>query len=306
MGHGHAHGPVLEGIPIGARRPDQRKRLAAVFGLVTCYMVAEVVGGLVTNSLALLADAGHMLSDAGALALSLFALWIGERPATPRRTFGYYRAEILAALLNGATLIAIAIYIFIEAYERFREPPEVLGGLVMVIATGGLLVNLVGLWILKAGRNESLNVRGAWLHVLTDALGSVGAIMGGALIYLFGWAWADPMVSVLIALLVLYSSWDLLKQSVAVLMEGAPGNLDVDQVRNAIRAVPSVRGVHDLHVWSIASGMVALSAHVTVKSDRPASVTLGAIREELQRRFGIDHVTIQVQPEGMSERPTDV
>ena len=306
MGHRHTHGPVLEGIPIGATRRGQRKRLAVVLGLVTCYMVAEVVGGLVTNSLALLADAGHMLSDAGALALSLFALWIAERPATPRRTFGYYRTEILAALLNGATLIAIAIYIFIEAYERFREPPEVLGGLVMVIATGGLLVNLVGLWILKAGRNESLNVRGAWLHVLTDALGSVGAIIGGAMIYLFGWGWADPLVSVIIALLVLYSSWDLLKQSVAVLMEGAPGNLDVDQVRDAIRAVPSVRGVHDLHVWSITSGMVALSAHVTVKGDGPASVTLGAIRDELQRRFGIDHVTIQAEPEGMFERPTAV
>jgi cobalt-zinc-cadmium efflux system protein len=306
MGHGHEHGPALETIPAGVRRREHRKRLVVVLGLVTCYMVAEVIGGLVTNSLALLADAGHMLSDAGALALSLFALWIAERPATPRRTFGYYRTEILAALLNGATLIAIAIYIFVEAYERFREPPVVLGGLMMGIATGGLLVNLAGLRILKAGRNESLNVRGAWLHVLTDALGSVGAIVGGALIYLFGWGWADPLVSVIIALLVLYSSWDLLKQSVAVLMEGAPGNLDVDQVRDAIRAMPSVRGVHDLHVWSITSGMVALAAHVTVQGDEPAGATLQAIRDELGRRFGIDHVTIQVEPEGMSEAPTVV
>lgn len=306
MGHGHEHGPALETIPSGVRRRGHRERLVVVLGLVTCYMVAEVIGGLVTNSLALLADAGHMLSDAGALALSLFALWIAERPATPRRTFGYYRTEILAALVNGATLVAIAIYIFVEAYERFREPPVVLGGLMMVIATGGLLVNLVGLWILKAGRNESLNVRGAWLHVLTDALGSVGAIIGGALIYLFGWGWADPLVSVIIALLVLYSSWDLLKQSVAVLMEGAPGNLDVDQVRDAIRAMPSVRGVHDLHVWSITSGMVVLAAHVTVQGDEPAGATLQAIRDELRRRFGIDHVTIQVEPEGMFERPTAV
>lgn len=306
MGNGHEHGPAADAIPTGVRRREHRQRLVVVIGLVTCYMVAEVIGGLVTNSLALLADAGHMFSDAGALALSLFALWIAERPATPRRTFGYYRTEILAALLNGATLIAIAIYIFVEAYERFREPPVVLGGLMMGIATGGLLVNVVGLGLLKTAQNESLNMRGAWLHVLTDALGSVGAIIGGALIYLFGWGWADPLVSVIIALLVLYSSWDLLKQSVAVLMEGAPGNLDVDQVRDAIRAVPLVCSVHDLHVWSITSGMVALSAHVSVRGEDSALATLQAIRDELGRRFGINHVTVQVEPEGMSERPTPV
>ena len=266
---GHSHGES------GVGRRGHPRRLGIVLALVSAYLVAEVVGGLLTNSLALLADAGHMLSDAAALALSLFAIWIAERPATPARTYGYYRTEILAALVNGATLIAIAIYIFIEAFQRFRAPPEVLGGLMMTFAAGGLVVNLAGLWILNAGRGESLNMRGAWLHVLTDALGSVGAIVGGALIYFFGWSWADPAVSVLIGLLVLYSSWGLLKESVAVLMEGTPGQIDVDAVRDAIASVPAVRGVHDLHVWSITSGMVALSAHVTVE---PAGTLSGRWR----------------------------
>jgi cobalt-zinc-cadmium efflux system protein len=273
-----------------------------VLALVSVYIVAEVVGGLLTNSLALLADAGHMLSDAAALGLSLFALWIAERPPSATRTYGYYRTEILAALVNGATLVAIAIYIFIEAVERFREPPEVLGGLMMAIASGGLLVNLVGLWILNAGRGESLNMRGAWLHVFTDALGSVGAIVGGVLIYFFGWSWADPVVSVLIGLLVLYSSWRLLKESVAVLMEGVPGAINVDDVRDAIASVPAVRGVHDLHVWSITSGLVALSAHVVVESANSMQPALSAIQTELSRRFAIEHATIQVETNVLGER----
>ncbi len=292
---GHSHGES------GVGRRGHRRRLAIVLALVSAYLVAEVVGGLLTNSLALLADAGHMLSDAAALALSLFAIWIAERPATPARTYGYYRTEILAALVNGATLIAIVIYIFIEAFQRFRAPPEVMGGLMMTIAAGGLVVNLSGLWILNAGRDESLNMWGAWLHVLTDALGSVGAILGGALIYFFGWSWADPAVSVLIGLLVLYSSWGLLRESVAVLMEGTPGQIDVDAVRDAIASVPAVRGVHDLHVWSITSGLVALSAHVSVEPAGYTQQTLQAIRDELDRRFKIDHATIQLEAHGHGE-----
>ncbi|MDV3295109.1 MAG: cation diffusion facilitator family transporter [Brachybacterium paraconglomeratum] len=294
-GSGHAHGGANAG------RRGNRRRLALVLALVLAYIVVEVVGGLLTNSLALLADAGHMLSDAAALALSLFALWIAERPATPTRTYGYYRTEILAALVNGATLVAIAIYIFVEAIERFRAPPEVMGGLMMAIAAGGLVVNLAGLWILNAGRGESLNLQGAWLHVLTDALGSVGAVLGGALVYFFGWSWADPAVSVLIGLLVLYSSWSLLKDAVAVLMEGVPGGIDVDEVRDAIIAVPAVQGVHDLHVWSITSGLVALSAHVTVAPADYTPRTLKLIRDALHRRFGINHVTVQLEAEGSRE-----
>ncbi|MGH7458092.1 MAG: cation diffusion facilitator family transporter, partial [Longimicrobiaceae bacterium] len=215
--HGHAHG--------GSAGSRNRERLAITLGLVTFYMVVEVVGGLLTNSLALLADAGHMLSDAGALALSLFAIWIAQKPATSKHTYGYYRTEILAALANGATLVAISIYIFVEAYQRFDDPPEVQGALMMGIAVGGLAINLIGLWILNAGKGESLNVRGAWLHVLSDALGSVGAILAGGLIWAFGWNWADPAASVTIGLLVLYSSWALLKETVAVLMEGTPGHI---------------------------------------------------------------------------------
>jgi cobalt-zinc-cadmium efflux system protein len=292
--HGHAHG--------GTAGAQNKKRLAITLGLVTVYMVAEVVGGLLTNSLALLADAGHMLSDAGALALSLFAIRIAQKPPTPQHTYGYYRTEILAALANGATLVAISIYIFIEAFQRFGEPPHVQGALMMGIAVGGLAINLAGLWILNAGKGESLNVRGAWLHVLTDALGSVGAIAAGALIWAFGWAWADPAASVLIGVLVLYSSWALLKETVAVLMEGTPGHIDVDEVRETIRAVPGVCSVHDLHVWTITSGMVSLSAHVCVEEGQLGQPILRKIRATLHDRFGIDHMTIQLEHEGFEER----
>lgn len=296
--HGHAHG--------GSAGSRNKKRLAITLGLVTLYMVVEVVGGLLTNSLALLADAGHMLSDAGALALSLFAIWIAQKPATSKHTYGYYRTEILAALANGATLVAISIYIFIEAYQRFDEPPEVQGALMMGIAVGGLLINLIGLWILNAGKGESLNVRGAWLHVLSDALGSVGAIVAGGLIWVFGWNWADPAASVTIGLLVLYSSWALLKETVAVLMEGTPGHIDVDEVRNTIREIPGVCSVHDLHVWTITSGLVSLSAHVCVEDGWLGQRILRAIRDPLHDRFGIDHVTIQLEHEGFEEPKTAV
>lgn len=300
MGHGHDHGAGGRGHEYGGRGAN-RRRLAIVLALVMAYMVAEVVGGLATNSLALLADAGHMASDAGALALSLFAIWIARRPPTPRRSYGYYRTEILAALVNGATLVAISIFIFVEAWERFRDPPAVQGAPMMAIAAGGLVVNLLGLWILNAGRGESLNVRGAWLHVLTDAMGSVGAILGAAAIWGFGWAWADPMVSVLIGMLVIFSSWNLLRETVAVLMESAPASVDVDAVRDEIMSVSGVGAVHDLHVWSITSGMVALSAHACVPDGRPGDVMLAALRERLHARFGIDHVTIQIEREPCGE-----
>jgi cobalt-zinc-cadmium efflux system protein len=292
-GHGHAHGPES-----AEARARNARRLSIVLGLAAAYMVAEVVGAALTNSLALLADAGHMLSDSGALALSLFALWIGQRPPTLTHTYGFHRTEILAALANGATLVAISVYIFVEAYRRMGAPPEVEGGMMMAIAVGGLGVNLVGLWVLSGGRAESLNVQGAWLHVLTDALGSVGAIIAGALIWGFGWAWADPVASVLIGLLVLYSSWALLRETVGVLMEGVPSHIEVDEVRGAIDDLPGVVSAHDLHVWTITSGMVALSAHVTVRDPGPPGALLSDIRTVLHDRFGIHHVTVQIEPEG--------
>ena len=291
MGAGHDHGSGS-----GTAGAQNRRRLAITLGLVTVYMVAEVIGGLLTNSLALLADAGHMLSDAGALALSLFAIWIAQKPPTRQRSYGYYRTEILAALANGATLVAVSSYIFYEAWQRFGEPPHVQGELMMAIAGGGLLVNLAGLWILNAGRAESLNARGAWLHVLTDALGSVGAIVARALIWAFGWAWADPAASVIIGLLVIYSSWALLKETVGVLMEAAPGHIDVDEVLLSMKQLPGVTAVHDLHVWTITSGMISLSAHVTAAGDRPSSALLRQLRTLLQDRFGIDHITVQLEP----------
>ena len=205
--------------------------------LAASYMVAEVVGGLITNSLALLADAGHMFSDTAALGLGLFAVWLAERPATSRRTYGYYRTEILAALANGAALVAVSLYIFAEAYHRLRQPPEVQGAAMMWIAVGGLGVNLLGLWILSGGRDTNLNVRGAWLHVLTDTLGSIGAIAAGGLIWAFRWYLADPLISALIGLLVVYSAWQLVAESVSVLMESAPRGIDVDEVRNAMAEI---------------------------------------------------------------------
>ena len=288
------------------QRSASKRALLLTLVLAGGYMVAEIVGGLITNSLALLADAGHMFSDVAALGLSLFAIWIAERPPTPQRTYGYYRTEILAALVNGAALIAVSLYIFIEAYRRLIQPPEVMGAVMMWIAMGGLVINLLGLWILRAGRDESLNVRGAWLHVLTDALGSVGAIIAGALIWAFGWNWVDAAISAFIGLLVIYSAWRLVMESVHVLMESAPRGIDVDEVRQTIAATPGVIGVHDLHVWTITSGLDSLSAHVVAEETESHADLLKRLRLALHERFGIDHITIQIEPDGFDERPTPV
>ncbi len=298
MGAGHSHphhGPAAS-----------RRRLALTLGLAAVYMLAEAIGGWLTGSLALLADAGHMLSDVAALGLSLFAIWMARRPPTPRRTYGYHRLEILAALANGATLVAISIFVLFEAFERFRRPSEVAAPAMMAIAAGGLLINLAGLWILRPGHNESLNVRGAWLHVLTDALGSVQAIAAGVLIWAFGWQWADPAASVLIALLVIYSAWSLLKEATAVLMESAPAHMNVDEMRDAMMGVPGVLEVHDLHVWTITSGLDSLSAHVVVEEGRYNCDLLAEIRSALHDRFGIHHMTVQIETETFEELRTHV
>lgn len=291
---GHAHGG-------GHGRTANRRRLLLTLVLAAGYMVAEFVGGWLTNSLALLADAGHMLSDVAALALSWFALWIAERPADSRRTYGYYRAEILAALANAATLIAISLVIFYEAYRRLGQPPEVQGALMMGIAAGGLVVNILCLLILGGGSKENLNVHGAWLHVATDALGSIGAITAGLLIWLLGWNWVDPLTSVLIGLLVIHSSWRLLGESVSVLMESAPRGIDVDEVREALRCEAGVLAVHDLHVWTITSGLPALSVHVVVADPPSQSGLLARLRSLLKERFGLEHVTIQIEPEDLDQ-----
>jgi cobalt-zinc-cadmium efflux system protein len=280
---------------LGENRVDNSRRLGIVLALTLVYMIIEIIGSLLANSLALLADAGHMLSDAGALGLSLLALWIAQIPATSSHTYGYYRTEILAALVNGAALIAVTIFILMEAYQRIGKPPEIEGALMLGIAIGGLLINTLGLWILNPGKSQNLNVHGARLHLAADALGSLGAIFAGVLIWVFGWNWADPIASVLISVLVVYSSWVLLKETVAVLMESAPGHIDVDEVRNVICRIADVRSAHDLHVWTITSGMVALSVHIVVAGDRPARLVLAELREILHERFGIDHTTIQIE-----------
>jgi cobalt-zinc-cadmium efflux system protein len=299
--HGHAHG-VGSAHAHGAGggggdRAGHRKRLGWTLALVAAYMGAEVVGGLLANSLALLADAGHMLSDALSLGLALFALRMAERPATDKRTFGYHRAEILAALVNGVTLVVVSGLIFREAWERFQDPPEVDGGLLMGVAAGGLVVNLAGLFLLHGGRSDSLNMRGAWLHVLADALGSFQALVAGALVLAFGWRWVDPAVSVVIGLLVLWSSWSLLKESVDVLMESAPRGLDVDRVTEDLQAIDGVVDLHDLHAWTITSGFPALSAHVRIAGPRTPSDILEEIRHHLTHEHGVSHSTIQIESE---------
>jgi len=284
-------------------RATNQKRLLLALLLAAGYMVAETVGGWLTHSLALLADAGHLLSDVGALGLSLFALWIAHRPPTSQRTFGYYRAEILAALTNGALLIAIAVIIFVEAYQRLRLPGgEVHGGPMLAVAAGGLVVNLLGLKILGHDRHQNLNMRGAWLHVLTDALGSVGAMIAAGLIWALGWYWADPVASALIGLLVIYSAWRLVGEAVQVLMEAAPHGIDVDKIRDAIMGVAGVLETHDLHVWTITSGLESLSAHVVIDDGQPHELLLTQLRTLLHQQFRIDHLTIQLEPPDFDER----
>jgi cobalt-zinc-cadmium efflux system protein len=292
--HPHLHAP--------ARDDAQRRRLRLALLLAAGYMLAEVAGGLWTGSLALLADAGHMLSDAAALGLSLFALWAARRPATPRRSYGYYRAEILAALAHGAALVAVALFVALEAFERFSAPPDVRAAPMLGIAAGGLAVNLASLAILRGGQASNLNVRGAFLHVLSDALGSVGAIAAAAVIWAWGWRWADPAASLAISVLIVASAWNLLSEATGVLLEGTPGHIDVDRVRDAIAGVSGALAVHDLHVWSIASGMVALSCHVVVEAGHDGGKVLSEINRALAAGFAIDHTTIQLEPEGFEER----
>jgi len=283
-------------------RRESRRRLTAVLAILVVYMIAEVIGGFVTGSLALLADAGHMLSDAAALSLTLFAIWAADRPATARRTYGYHRLEILAALVNGAVLFAVSILISVEAIQRLQTPEPVRGGWMLVIAVGGLLANIVGLWLLHAQREHGLNARAAWLHVWSDALGSAGTIVSAVLIVALGWQWADPVASLIIAVLVIHSSWTLLKETVGVLMEDAPGHIDVDAVRDALRTMSGVRHVGDLHVWTITSGLESLSAHVCIDDLSRQQEILRASRTMLAERFGLAHVTIQIEtPEDACE-----
>jgi cobalt-zinc-cadmium efflux system protein len=285
-GHSHDHGNA------------DRRALAIVFVLTAGFMVVEVIGGLLTGSLALLADAGHMLSDAVSLGIALFAVWLAAKPATPQRSFGYKRAEILAALFNGVTLVAISVWIFYEAYRRLSEPPEILGGPMLAVAVVGLLVNVAGAAILARSGGESLNVQGALRHVLADVAGSVGAIAASVVIITTGWVYADPLISALIGLLVLGSSWKLLRDSVNVLLEQAPRGLDAEEVGTSMVGVPGVEEIHDLHVWTITSGFPALAAHVLVGRNQDCHARRRDLEKLLANEFGIEHTTLQVDHVG--------
>lgn len=291
--HGHAHGHH------GHHHHDHdhattTRRLTIALLLTATFLVAEVVGGWLANSLALLADAGHMLTDVGALGLSLFVAWFSRQPATPQKSFGYLRWEILAALINGAVLLMASAWILWESVQRLRAPEPVLGGLMLAVATGGLVVNAISAWLLHSGAAHSLNLRGAYLHVLGDLLGSVAAIAAAVLVRWFGWYRADPIASILMTVLIVRGAWRLVREAVDVLLESTPAHIDAAAVREAMAAVPGVQEVHDLHVWTLTSGLVAMSAHavVPVVADHPR--VLEALHAAVAR-FGIRHATIQLE-----------
>ena len=290
---GHAHHSGLNPHSEGNAR-----RLRAALLLAALYLVAEVVGGLWTGSLALLADAGHMLSDVASLTLALIAIRLSRRPANVAQTFGYHRAEVLAAFANAIALIGISGFIITEAFERFAAPPEVLAGPMFGIATGGLVVNVLALLILHGGEAENLNMRGAVLHVMADALGSVGAMTSGALIWAFGWRWADPAASLLISALVLATALSLLRSTLRVLMQSAPDRLDMDDVKARLESDEAVVSIHDLHAWTLASGRELVSVHVVTRDAAVWPDVLDRLLGTLRSEFQIEHAT--VQPEVVS------
>ena len=281
--------------PAQVVRAGHARRLIVILCLSGSYLFAEAIGGLLTGSLALLADAGHLLSDVASLALGLFALRIAQRPATPQKTYGHTRVEILAALTQGVALAAVSLMIFFEAMERFGSEREVHGLGMVLVASGALVVNLIGMRVLNAGRSESINIRGVWLHVASDALGSLGVIVTGLLIWQLGWLWADPAVSVLISALVLFAAWNLVRDAVDILMEGAPGSLDVEEIREGLAGLAGVLSVHDLHVWTIGNREIALSSHLVAPPGGNPNELLREVQALLGDRFAIRHTTVQIE-----------
>ncbi len=288
MGHGHSH--------TAAGR--NKKRLAIVLTLTAAYMVAEVIGGLLTSSLALLAEAGHMLADVAGIALALMAIKFAERPATPERTYGFYRVEILAALANAVVLIGISFYILYEAYTRFRNPPEIRGGAMLAVASVGLIVNLIGIYLLKAAAEESLNMKGAYFEVLADLLASIGVVVAGLIMWQTGWYYADPLISAAIGLFILPRTWLLLREGVGVLLEGTPSDVNLAALRESIKEVTGVADVHDLHVWSLTSGVNAMSVHTVLADHALHDEVLTAVHKRVASEFKIHHATVQVECHG--------
>ncbi len=297
-GHGGAHGHA----PGMLHRDVERRRLTWVLGLTAAFMVAEVVGGLLSGSLALLADAGHMLTDAGALAFSLLAMRMAQRPSDAARTFGWVRLEILAALVNGAVLLVVAGLVVAEAWERLRHPVDVDAPVMLAVAVTGLGVNVAGAFLLHAHAGENLNVRGAYLHVLGDLLGSVGAITAGLVVLFTGWTAADPAISVFIAALILLSAWRLVRDASEVLLEAAPAHVDVEALVRELRAVEGLDDVHDVHVWTLTSGFVAMAGHGVIDDPTQHTRILAEIQEKAGAR-GIGHLTFQLEMRPLYQLP---
>jgi cobalt-zinc-cadmium efflux system protein len=272
-----------------------RRRLAFVLGLTCAFLAVEVVAGVLTGSLALIADAGHMLTDVAGLVLALAAMKFAERRPSPRRTYGYHRVEILAALTNALVLAAVAGYILGEAWQRFQAPQPVPGPTVLAVAAVGLLVNVAGALLLHRGSQSSLNVRGAYNEVVADALSSIGVIAGASVITVTGWLWVDPLVAVAIALFVVPRTWALLREAIHVLLEGTPREVDLEALRAAMESVPGVKTVHDLHVWTLTSGVHALSAHAILSEGAPHGAVLIALQTRVTGGFPIQHVTVQLE-----------
>ena len=278
-----------------------KKNLKIVFILTFSFMVVEAVGGYLTNSLALIADAAHMFTDTGALGLALIAIWFAERPATANKTYGYYRTEILAAFINALVLLLISFFILYEAWKRLSHPPEVLSGPMLVIASLGLIVNLIGMKLLSEGSSKSLNIKGAYLEVFSDMLGSIGVIIASLLIMFKGWEIADPIASIAMAVFILPRTWNLLKQVTHVLLEGTPTHLDIEEIENELSNVEGVHSVHDIHIWTITSGIDVMTAHVNIADFSDGSEILNRIKKVLVDKFGILHSTIQLETDDCQE-----
>jgi cobalt-zinc-cadmium efflux system protein len=284
-----------------ARGQSADSSLKAALAITAIFLVAEFFGALYTNSLALLADAGHMLTDVVALSLSLFAIRFAAKRATPRKTYGFYRVEILAALLNGVFLILIALYIFYEGYHRFTNPPEVKADWMLVVAVVGLISNLASAYLLFGKHRHSLNVRGAFFHVLTDAIGSVGAILASIAIIVSGYQVADPLISVVVAVLILWSSWILIRDAVDILLEGTPSHINIVSLREQLCQVDGVDSVHDLHVWTLTSGVLAMSCHIVAQDGGSRTELLTRVNGVARERFHIDHTTIQIEEHNLPQ-----
>jgi cobalt-zinc-cadmium efflux system protein len=302
MATGHSH---AASTPSGTAAGRHKSKLTAALALTASFMAVEVLGAFVTGSLALLADAAHMLTDAGGLALALIAIRFAEQPATPQKTYGYVRMEILSALTNAVVLLVLTVYILYEAYQRFLSPPEILSGPMLAVAVVGLAVNLASMTLLAAGSSESLNVKGAYFEVLSDMLGSLGVIVAALVVMFTGWTSADAIVGAAIGLFIVPRTWSLLRQATHILMEGTPPEIDLALLERKLMDIPGVTAVHDLHVWTITSGVDAMSCHLVVSNMGQARAALARARDAMKGDFGLLHTTIQIEDEDLrsSEGP---